>query len=121
MIKCIALIKRRAGLTHQEFMDYYENRHAPLARRYLSAAVHYERRYLEPDTLGYQAESGVATGMEYFDCMTELWFDDRDTMNRTLAGLADPAVSEMIIADEERFIDRAAIRFFVVEGERTSF
>ena len=120
MIKCIALIKRRAGISHQEFADYYEHHHAPMARKYLSAALHYQRRYLEPDSLEYQAEAGAATGTENFDCLTELWFEDRATMEATLAGLAEPGVLGVIGARGGRLIDRGTIRFFVIENESLS-
>lgn len=116
MIKCIALIRRRAGLSHAAFRDYYENHHAPLAAPYLAAALRYERRYLEPDMLAH-GTGATAAASGKFDCITELWFADRDTMNRTLAALATPAVAAVIVPDEERFVDRASIRFFVVEEE----
>jgi hypothetical protein len=42
------------------------------------------------------------------------------TMTSTLGCLADPAVAGVIVADEEKFIDRASIRFFVIEEEAQS-
>lgn len=117
MIKCVALIKRRAGLSHREFVDYYENHHALLALKFLEPVLHYQRRYLEPGSLDHQGETA---GGAVYDCMTELWFSDRTAMMSTLGCLADPAVAEVIVADEEKFIDRASIRFFVIEEETQS-
>ncbi len=116
MIKCIGLIKRRPGLTHAQFADYYENHHAPLARPYLAAARRYARRYLETGKLDHQGDAALP-GAEEYDCLTELWFDDRPTMEATLAHLATPEVAAVIVPDEERFIDRTALRFFIIENE----
>ena len=54
MVKSIALIRRRADLTHAQFVDYYENHHAPLAQKFLAGARHYQRRYLETAQLSHQ-------------------------------------------------------------------
>ena len=53
MIKQIVFLKRRADMTMQEFMDYYENQHSQLSKRMgakpaLPNAQRYVRRYLTP-------------------------------------------------------------------------
>ena len=113
MIKCLALIKRKEGISHEAFMNYYENNHAPLARKFMPTALHYERRFLQPDTLGWV--EGEAK--EMYDCITELWFEDATAMNAALTHLAKPEVAAIIVEDEARFVDRRKIRFFVIERE----
>ena len=54
MIKQIVFLKRRADMTMQEFMDYYENQHSQLSKRIgakppLPNAQRYVRRYLTPE------------------------------------------------------------------------
>ena len=44
MIQLITILKRKPGLTHQEFLDHWRNQHGPLIKR-LSCS-NYVRRYL---------------------------------------------------------------------------
>lgn len=117
MIKCIALIKRRPGISHQDFVEYYERHHAPLAYTYLSSALYYARRYFEPSGLAHLSSQEGSGAADDFDCQTEIWFEDRAAMVSALSCLADREVADIIGADEERFIDRTSIRFFIVEQE----
>ena len=39
MIKTIALLKRKPGMTHEQFVDCYENRHAPFIRAMLPETI----------------------------------------------------------------------------------
>jgi hypothetical protein len=49
MEKLILFVKRKPGLTHEQFRAHYESTHAPLAKRTLSKwLVHYERNFLSP-------------------------------------------------------------------------
>jgi len=115
MVKLVCLLKRKKGLSFEEFKDYYENNHAHLANGHLTEAVKYERRYLTPAMPGY-LESGEETpGM--YGCLTEVWFERREDMEENLAVLADPEKAAAVIEDEERFLDRPQLRFFVVEEE----
>lgn len=118
MIKFIGLLKRRSDLSFEEFVEYYENNHAPLATKYLPTALHYQRRYLKPNALDHQPSSADAEGM--YDCLTEVWYEDRAAMDAELALLARPETVELIIEDEEKFLDRSQLRFFIIENECTS-
>lgn len=115
MIKFVCMLKRKKGLSFDEFKHYYENNHAPLAFSYLTKALHYQRRYLQPAMPGYLEAESEVPGM--YDCFTEVWFENRADMESNLAVLADPVAAAVVIADEEKFLDRAALRFFIVEDE----
>ena len=112
MFKTIALLKRRQGLTMQEFIDYYETRHRLIGEKYLRGAVtRYVRRFLHP-------MPNPVTGKEVeadYDVVMEMWFPDRDTFKKTMAKLATPEIAAEILEDEERVFDRAKSRLFVVE------
>jgi hypothetical protein len=111
MTKLIALIWRKPGLSRQEFMDYYEQFHAPLARRLVAeiAAAEYCRNYVE-SIIPY------IEGVEPLDCdvVTEIGFACHADYEAAMATLARPEVSELIIRDEEQFIDRSKIQTFLV-------
>ena len=115
MYKVIALLKRRTGLTHQAFVEYYESRHAPLILQLLPGIVGYRRNFLDP--AGMIVHSGGA--LPDFDVITELWFADKAAFDAAMRAFEDPRVSERVAADEAHFLDSSQTRFIAVE-ERIS-
>ena len=47
LIKALAFIHKKSSLTNAKFQDYYETRHAPLAKSLLTFES-YERNYMDP-------------------------------------------------------------------------
>ena len=87
-----------------------EHNHVPLILREAFMPMVYKRNYIQ------RGDAFNIEGEEIgFDGMTELVFADRDDL---LAWLARLGIDE-IARDEEKFIDRAATRAYVVD-ERTS-
>lgn len=77
MIKLIALVRKKASMTTEEFRDYWINVHAPLAKRI-------------PGMRGYRinvADDSAGMPPAPYDGSAEIWFDDRPAMQR---GLASP-------------------------------
>lgn len=115
MIKTVYMLKKRPDMTLAQFIERYESGHAPLGEKYVTNALHYERRFLEPGPSPF-------TGSEPdFDVITEIWFENRDEMELAMERLADPEVYAEIEADEHELFDRAASRVYVVVEEHTSF
>jgi len=110
MIKVFGYLRRKPGLSPQEFADYYEQNHVPLVLSKAFTPMVYKRNYIQ------RGDAFNIEGSEIsFDCMTELVFADRNELS---AWMADLGVDE-IAQDEENFIDRAATRAYVVD-ERTT-
>ena len=111
MVKMILLLKRREGMSVEDFQAYYETRHALLGRKLLHNALRYERRYLQAlgDGLG-----------ETYDCITEVWFADQAALEAALARAAEPENAALLAEDESKLFDRSKIRFYVVTDERAS-
>ena len=116
-IKRILLIKRKPGTTHQQFRDYYETNHSQLALRLLGdLLLDYRRNYIQPAD---PSSAGTARpGIEH-DVATELWFSDRAQMAAFYARVRQPEIGAQIAADEEKFMDRAAMRQALVDECRT--
>jgi uncharacterized protein (TIGR02118 family) len=110
MIKVFGYLKRKPGLSPQEFADYYENNHLPLVLSKAFMPLVYKRNYIQRGD-AFNIEGDEIT----FDCMTELVFADRDDLIAWMASLG----GDEIARDEENFIDRDKTRAYVVE-ERTS-
>lgn len=114
MFKTIALLKRKAGLSRTEFIDYYENHHAPLIRELQPQIREYRRNFIERE--GAYLYPGAELD---FDVITEMWYDDRAAYEAAMAVWNDPALTERRVRDEANFIDLDRIRFFIVEEHRS--
>lgn len=112
MFKTIGLLKRRPGMSVEEFRDYYENNHRVIGEKYLKGnAEHYARRYLTP-------YANLLTGEEVepeYDVVLEVWYADRAAFDATVEKLTTPAAAKEIGEDEEQLFDRPLNRFFFVE------
>jgi uncharacterized protein (TIGR02118 family) len=111
MIKIVALLKRRAGLTLAEFAEYYEHRHAPLFARSIPPEV-------DRAITHYVQNHAVALGGREpaWDCVTEIGFRDLAGMRVWSRWYAGPQ-GVVLREDEENFMDTAA-RVVVVTDER---
>jgi hypothetical protein len=120
MVKLLIFMKRKPGLSRQQFIDYYENNHIVLiARHFGEFQTDYRRSYAEDAApfgltgVADSPESGKA-GVD-FDVLTEIWLKDRATMDAMFARNAQPDIAAEVAADEENFVDRASVRFHIVE------
>lgn len=113
MYKVIALLARRADLSHAAFVDYYESRHAPLILELMPGIVGYRRNFLGPMIV----QAGGAT--PDFDVVTELWFADQAAFEAGMRAFEDPQVMQRLADDEENLFDRRRTRFIAVD-ERSS-
>lgn len=109
--KILLLMKRKPGITMEEFKDYYENHHVPLAMKSPSAATRYVRRYLEPQP---HADSGTNEELPY-DVVSELWFDDEEAWKATVDFLANNVMSDEIVNDEMNLFHRPTMRMATVD------
>ena len=109
--KILIFLKRRPGMTVEEFRDYYETRHRPLVGKYQSRGLcYYARRYLEPLP---HVDTKELTEPE-FDVITELWFDRKDAFDGMVRLVREGSLPPDILADEERVFDRAKTRYVCV-------
>jgi uncharacterized protein (TIGR02118 family) len=108
MPKLIMFIKRKAGLSFNEFRAHYENIHAPLAKSLLVHLSDYSRNFLQ--SFPSQPEPP-------YDCITELWFADQAAMQASMA-FSRTEEGQALARDEENFMDRAATRVFIADEVR---
>ena len=104
MIKFTILLRRKPSMTHDEFVTYHRERHAPLFCA-LPAVRQHVRRYVLCHTV---PASVPGLPPVTFDGITELWFDD-------VAGLEAVFTSESymeeIRPDEAQFLDLHTCEF----------
>ncbi|KRB81468.1 hypothetical protein ASE00_15965 [Sphingomonas sp. Root710] len=114
-MKLLCLLKRKAGMTAQEFRDYYEANHVPLVTRLLPFFTAYERNYRNPEHEFAPAHVGNQFTGPDFDVVTEISFASAEDYRRMLAALEDPAIGEPIRRDEENFLDRDSLALYMVD------
>jgi uncharacterized protein (TIGR02118 family) len=119
-IKSVVLLRRKPGMTREEFVDYYENHHVPLALGLMPSISRHVRNYVNHDTVSSRRQaSGENSGpAPYFDVITEVWFDDEAAHRAFRDALSDPEVVRVLQEDEDRFLDPLVKQSFdVVESE----
>ena len=94
MVKQIFTIKRKKGMSFEDFKKHYIEVHAPLVKKCFPEM----RKY----TLNFVLQRGKETP---FDAITEIWWDDIDTIIRIAK--ADTYKNVMTAADD-KFMDRAS-------------
>jgi uncharacterized protein (TIGR02118 family) len=117
-VKVIAMLKRKPGLTDDEFVEYYETRHVPLILSIAPQIRDYRRNYLR----GEGAILADGARQPDFDVVTELWFKDKSAFDTAMSAFTVPANAARIARDEENVFDRSRTMFFVVTergGTRT--
>ncbi len=80
MIKSVSLLTRKAGMSRGEFRRVWEGEHAPMVK-----AVPEVRRYVLTFVLDEPTKANAPIQAMQVDAMAELWYDDRDAMQRAAA------------------------------------
>lgn len=109
MVKLVALLRRRPDLSHDDFLRYWRERHAPLLLG-LPDFMRYLKRYVHGRPVGSFAAD--ASGGEPFDGSAEMVFESLEDLGRAFAL---PCYLELVRPDEERFLDLARCAALVVE------
>ncbi|KKC27301.1 EthD domain-containing protein [Sphingomonas sp. SRS2] len=115
MFKAVCLLKRRPGMSFEEFVEYYETNHRKLGEKWLNGPTRYVRRYLHPVN---NPVSGETPELDY-DVLTEMWFETREAFDVAMAALSRPEAAQEILEDEVKLFDRSKISLCWIE-ERES-
>ncbi|SFC76860.1 EthD domain-containing protein [Spirosoma endophyticum] len=106
MVKFTILLRKRADLSHDEFVTYHKTKHAPLFIS-LPEVQQHVRRYVQCHSLPI-ALPGMPP--QAYDGITELWFDNEAAMGQVF-------MSERYLAlvrpDEAKFLDMGGCGFLV--------
>lgn len=105
MIKLMALLFKKAGLSDEEFNNYWKGKHAALAGKIIPGLRRYtQNHFLKLPGSKYEGDGFV-----------EIWFDDLEAVQKYLDWRQTPA-ARPLLEDEEKFLDRSkTIRYIVQE------
>ena len=113
MVKIVALVKRKQGLTSAQFRHHYEKYHAPMAQRMVGHLMtRYVRNYPQ-ELIEYEPEDAVVD--DSYDAVTEFWFKDASGPGEMQRIFNMPDNNREILEDEERFQDRLKTRLLIVD------
>ncbi len=121
MLKVMWLLKRKAGTSMAEFIDYYETKHAVLGAALFAkgdfAPLKYVRKYLHP--LPDPIAAADPDAEQDYDVSMEIWFRDRAHFDEMIEVMT-PAY-DLIIEDEAQFLEREKRAVFILEEHETLF
>ena len=106
MIKLSFAVRRRADVDPAEFHRYWRDEHGPLVRSL--QPVLGIRRYVQThrmETPLNEALRASRGGLEPFDGVAELWWDDLDALVAATSTPEGAAAGQRLLEDETKFID----------------
>lgn len=112
-MKIMILLKRKAGMTPEEFREYYERSHVALADKYLAHLfADYRRNYILPVEGDQSDTQNPGLANPDYDAVTEIWLKDENSWAEMQRIIGDPEIGRIFMEDEEHFLDRPSLRIF---------
>lgn len=115
MITIQWLLRRKPGISFEQFRDHYETSHAVLGAKYFGHLITgYRRKYVLPVEVAASGSAVMgavlaAKGWDY-DCIAEWDLRDAAAFEQIVAMLSDPVIGKLFHDDEEHFLDRSSVR-----------
>ena len=100
MIKCIYFLKRKSGMTPEEFHKYWRDVHAPIA-----GDIPGVKKYI----LCYPLPSEFKDKEPAYDGIAEMWYDSEKSLAKAMASEAWKISGK----DGEVFIDQASSKSMI--------
>lgn len=88
MIKFVMCITRHSGMSREEFLDYWRNKHGPFFMK--NADAMRARKYVQSCTIDTPLNEGLRSSrgmMPEFDGVAEVWFESEEDL---MAGMSSP-------------------------------
>ena len=111
ILKLVFLLRRKPGMSAEEFRTYYENNHRVLGERAMPKALRYVRRYVVPE---HNPITGEAIELP-FDAVMEIWWKSRADWDAVKEEMAATDLGREIYLDEEQLFATHDNPVFTVE------
>ena len=116
MLKVIVCMKRKPGVSREEFQRYWREEHASVVRE--TAPAMGMRRNVHNDTISTPLDSAMRAGrgadMDDYDGVAESWFDSYEALLAATSTDEGRRAARRLAEDEARFIDFSRSRIFFV-------
>jgi uncharacterized protein (TIGR02118 family) len=112
VIKLVFCLTRRENLSHEEFIAYWRDVHAPLVAKHAEALG--IKRYVQSyaNALG-DAVASVRAAPDAYDGIAELWFESVEAF--TTSTPSQREIGKLLLDDERTFIDLSRSPLFLTE------
>ncbi|HJP68779.1 MAG TPA: EthD domain-containing protein [Sphingomicrobium sp.] len=111
----IVLMKRKPGLSREEFREHYEGVHAVLGHKYFEGLLLDFVRYYPTDLAPFPSQwnSFVPStdDADSYDAIAVYTFRDEEAISEYARRMEDPEISRTMREDEDRFLDRSGCRY----------
>ena len=105
MFKALFHIRRKPGLSHEQFRAHFEGIHVKMAQKYFGhLMIGYHRNY--PVEVIRGARVARTQEESAFDCISEWMLPDRAAFDQIMAMMGDTPIGREFFEDEENFLDR---------------
>ena len=107
MIRLVFPLRRKAGLSLQEFQSYWLEQHAPLVASFATDLniLRYVQTHTLEDPANLAAQKARGDMEPHYDGVAELWWSTEAELEAANATEAGRAAGAALLADEEKFID----------------
>lgn len=107
MVKLVFTLRRREGMSREEFQRYWRERHAPIVKRH--AETLRIRRYVQVHARETPIDDALSASRESepgsFDGVAELWWNSLEDLIAAYSSEPGQAAGAELLEDERRFID----------------
>ena len=107
MIKLVFTLRRRDGMSREEFQRYWREQHAPLVARHAEALR--IRRYIQVHARDTDLDTAISAsrGSEprAYDGVAELWWESLEDLRAAYASEEGQVAGAELLEDERRFIE----------------
>jgi uncharacterized protein (TIGR02118 family) len=107
MIKLVFTVRRREGMTREEFQRYWREEHAQLVKRH--AETLRIRRYVQTHARETDLDEALAGSRggepRAYDGVAELWWESFEDLLAAFTSAEGQAAGQELLEDEQRFID----------------
>ncbi|MDP0489520.1 MAG: EthD domain-containing protein [Verrucomicrobiota bacterium JB023] len=116
MIKFVYCVRKKEGMSDEDFFKYWKENHGPLVRSVAKTLK--ARRYVQShliDTAVNDIGRQFRGTKEAYDGITEVWWDSVEVLNDALQTPEGKEANKLLIEDEARFCELADCSVFLTE------
>ena len=107
MVKLFAMLRRREGMSFDEFVDHWRDNHGPLIAGHPDLARHVVRYEQHP-----RHRPDAISGSDGYDGVAVQWFESIDEF---VAFVSEPDYAEHVAPDERRFLDMDGLVYLITD------
>ena len=115
MIKLVMCLTRRADISREEFMEYWEKKHGPFFMSNADAMG--AKKYVQSQTIDSPLNEGMRASrgmLPEYDGVAEVWFESEEALMQGMSSPEGQKLGELLLEDENNFIDHSKSSAFIV-------